>query len=832
MADTFSSANDFDQGSILPENNTSSPIVGELTQWVKPQIDAPDINQFPAELMLIALWILWAYMPSRNGGKPRKIPMQLIEGRLVPSDATSPKGWAPFEKVLNDFNHSGASGIGFCFSADNDILGIDVDGVFKRDEDGTIVLVDGEKGDIANEILEKFKGLGPIELSVSKTGFHIIVRGQWNGGWSKAPGHNFIECYDRDRYFAMSGALIPGYTAGTLSNAQDELDWLANRFPKKTSSQSFSDDNNVTINDEAEIDPEVLQKALDWLSEADGGAYWRSYGEAPARGLFRDEGWREPFDSASDLDWRVIQKLAWLLVLNLRVDDDLVGAYLLVAYRKWPGNRGEDGERKARYAIAKALDSAFNKRAEEQNAGTWERQSTPLSAEQFEAIARSEAPPPIEEEPINTPAPFRGAMANIVAHTLATSTKPQPELALLSAIIAMASCCPGAYYLRMGGMRLNLYGLGIGESGCGKDNPRVVAAAIVREAGGRVLAKPASGQGLEDELISKTPMLLEIDEGAHMFQELNGKDASTGTVALARLILMLFSGSRGTYSTRAKAKGQNKGHSGVRDLANPTLNMLAFSTPSKLSEVLSTSNIEDGLLGRFLYAAGRERVKPAFVENHEIPESIKDLAGRVRRAGAMPNVATGGTIYLSNTEITESVEARVRLSTLMVEASSKGDDAKDPLTQTLLTRSFEKMYRLAGVLAVWVNPSMPVIEVEHVDWAYKYVSASDETIIRFCGGHLHGDQTRADASKVHNILRAVVSGKRLPTKRRDLELTKGCTTTRSFVLWASRLSKKPFDEAVAHLVDSGTVIEAVVERRDAMTGRSINTKLLSLDVED
>lgn len=68
------------------------------------------------------------------------------------------------------------------------------------------------------------------------------------------------------------------------------------------------------------------------------------------------------------------------------------------------------------------------------------------------------------------PEPFPGVMAEVVSAALATSPKPQPDLATLATLIAMASACDGYYFLPSGA-RLNLYGLGVGGDGHGQRYP-------------------------------------------------------------------------------------------------------------------------------------------------------------------------------------------------------------------------------------------------------------------------------------------------------------------------------------------------------------------------
>jgi hypothetical protein len=63
----------------------------------------------------------------------------------------------------------------------------------------------------AQEVLDRFPSYA--EVSPSKSGLKIILRGRWEGGWNRfdIKGHHGsrIEVYDRDRYFTVTGQRLP-----------------------------------------------------------------------------------------------------------------------------------------------------------------------------------------------------------------------------------------------------------------------------------------------------------------------------------------------------------------------------------------------------------------------------------------------------------------------------------------------------------------------------------------------------------------------------------------------------------------------------------------------
>jgi len=402
------------------------------------------------------------------------------------------------------------------------------------------------------------------------------------------------------------------------------------------------------------------------------------------------------------------------------------------------------------------------------------------------------------ESAVHLPAPFGGPMAGAVSAALAVAPKPQPALTTLAALIGMAACIPGHYRLPSGA-RMNLYGLAAAETGAGKDLPRNVARAIAHAGGAVEIGRPASGQGLEDSLIAGRPMLCEIDEIGHVLKAVNDSKAPPHLVELTRTYLALYSASSNRYNCRVRANGKPGATSMPRVIENPCVSLLGFSTPEKLGEALGVGSIEDGLLGRMLFVMGEADVEQRRIsEPFELPGVFKEYQAALGQGLAIGSDGCGEEIVVGyGLEVSERLDVLVREFSLEV--------ARSPFSKALRARSFEKVERVAGVLAVFDAPRAPVMTLEHVEWATEFVRSSNAALERFAADFMHGGQVQADAHRVLGVVGRMVSGEIAVQRTGQLALVRKGLAPRTSVLKASKLDKRRFDEAVAHLVATGDV---------------------------
>ncbi|MDT3668946.1 MAG: hypothetical protein ROZ37_01270 [Aromatoleum sp.] len=434
---------------------------------------------------------------------------------------------------------------------------------------------------------------------------------------------------------------------------------------------------------------------------------------------------------------------------------------------------------------------------------------------------RTETATQIADAPAEAfPGPFPGVMSDVVEAILESAPKPQPELSTLAVLIAMAAACDGSRCLPSGG-RLNLYGVGIAQTGAGKEHPRQAAGALAEACGARLIGKPASGQGLEDALTEGPGMIVELDEIAHVLEALYGTNKPPHLIELSSVLLRLYSASSTVYATRVRA--QARGVSQHRTVANPCVNLIGFATPETLGRALTSASIEDGLLGRLLIVPGRQDVAPRRVRaRFELPEHVTGVTRLLRSdlAAFEDDPESSGTISVTPT-------ADALLEELLHAFDAAMRQSSEAFARALLVRSYEKCERIAGVLAVFDQPNAPVVDVRHVEWAARFVKASDRATLRFCADFMHGGKVQAAAALVLKTVKRALQGEFTPQRRHEIEALKNGAVARSMVLRATKLSKRELDEAIEHLAARVELVE-LVDRKAQKDGRDVKRHLYSL----
>lgn len=406
---------------------------------------------------------------------------------------------------------------------------------------------------------------------------------------------------------------------------------------------------------------------------------------------------------------------------------------------------------------------------------------------EYAAVAKSKAL--LERsEPVSAPVPpkssrqaltaFPGFMTDVVDLALSTANKRQPEMTVLGVLVAMAAAC-GSNSCLPSGMRLNLFGLSVAPTASGKDHILHVSAEIAKAAGVQRLGDLASGAGLEDAL-REGGMLASIDEIAHVLAARADRGGNPHLREVERMLLKLFSASRGDYTTRAKAGAA------PRIVANPALNLLGFAVPTKLGEALTEGDVASGLLNRMLIAVGDGTAppEPGSRRKFELTDEMRSKLDAVRSGGR--------TIAIS-----EGAEQRVEELKLELHKAEQAFPEETP-QRLLLGRTLEKALRIAGVLAVFERPGSPLLQIEHLNWGVNFVRTGDATLVDFLAEHMHGGKVQADAAKVLKIAKALLLA---PPNGRPSEvaaLAAGYVPV-SVIAKRCRLNTKEISEAVALL---------------------------------
>jgi hypothetical protein len=190
-------------------------------------------------------WLCWR--SEERYGKPTKIPYSPLTGQRASS--TTPGTWAGYEEAVRACKEHGYGGIGFVFTSEDDLCGVDLDGCLNADT--------GEIEPWARIIIEELDSY--TEISPSGTGVHVLVRATLPEGRNRK---GRFETYDRDRYFTVTGKHLAG-TPQTIEGRQEELRAVVGRVFGEESTNGHAKPVAATeLVDNGLSDSEVIQKAL------------------------------------------------------------------------------------------------------------------------------------------------------------------------------------------------------------------------------------------------------------------------------------------------------------------------------------------------------------------------------------------------------------------------------------------------------------------------------------------------------------------------------------------------------------------------------------------
>lgn len=171
----------------------------------------------PRELLDARAWVCWAWETRPNDPKPTKV-LKRLNGWNARSNA--PSDWTTHDEVVNAYIADGSrfDGVGYVFSPDADITGIDLDDA---------VDAEGRLADWARPIVDgAIEASAYLEVSPGGRGIKVWVRGTTPDGRGRAkhrPDGTGCEVYRSGRYFTVTGASI-GSPPKELGDGQAVID--------------------------------------------------------------------------------------------------------------------------------------------------------------------------------------------------------------------------------------------------------------------------------------------------------------------------------------------------------------------------------------------------------------------------------------------------------------------------------------------------------------------------------------------------------------------------------------------------------------------------------
>ena len=386
-----------------------------------------------------------------------------------------------------------------------------------------------------------------------------------------------------------------------------------------------------------------------------------------------------------------------------------------------------------------------------------------------------------------------GFVSDYMEHILRVSPYPNRPMAFCAAL-AMLSHLAGRRFKSVHGTRLNIYLLGLGNSGVGKERPRICNIDLAAESGfGNEIGDSfASGEGLEDSLAFHPAMLYQVDEVDNLFNIVKLKDARAAQINA--MLLKFFSESGTFHRMRAKAY-DSRNVNPVSVICEPHLVLLGTATPRFFYQSMTERSLENGLLARCLVVELGERGMMNDVFEEDIPPGILDFVRRVREPAEGGNVAGlaagSSTLRPVLKVIGESEEARRRLNEYRQEADVKYSEAESKSkfdAMALWARAGEKVAKLSCLHALSEDPENPSVTVEGVEWAGRLVDHLTRRMLYMTSLYVFDGEFDERVKKFMRIL-----------------ADKHNRASRSVLLKNTHLDAKDFDSLVKTLQQTGQI---------------------------
>ena len=279
---------------------------------------------FPVELKKLPRWVGYRLEPDKNGGKPRKVPINAVTGKNAQSN--NPASWCDYKTARAAADQFGFSGIGFMFLKEDGYVGVDVDHCYDA--------ATNSFNDVAKAIMARQQTY--MEFSPSGDGIHLWFKGIKPKGPSKN-SNTGVEMYDSVRYFTVTENQIPGSLDTVAEALPDTLTWIQETFLKKQKTKKKKQKTGEKLSDE-----DIVEKA----SAAGNGE------------LFTDlmaGKWQDHYPSQSEADMALCMKLAFWSGKDKAQIDRMFRASGLMR-DKWDQRHHADGATYGEETVARAIE--------------------------------------------------------------------------------------------------------------------------------------------------------------------------------------------------------------------------------------------------------------------------------------------------------------------------------------------------------------------------------------------------------------------------------------------------------------------------------------------
>lgn len=360
-----------------------------------------------------------------------------------------------------------------------------------------------------------------------------------------------------------------------------------------------------------------------------------------------------------------------------------------------------------------------------------------------------------------------GELQEVVNYYNATAIKPQPQLAVLSAI-AIGSTVLGRRFFTNMGNGANMYLAAVAKSSSGKEHIKTVIERVLFASGLSDLIGPpgyTSAGAVSTWLYKKPNHISMIDEFGRMLQSTNRAGNSNQMDAITEL-MQIYGRQMGVHMPRGyseishikkpRKRNEQTDEPVCMDVHNPSITLLGITTPSTLYESLTSGDILNGFLPRLVVVDsvyGRQVSKRRGAAQIPVPSRLVEWC---KEHGRMI-IGEGDLCSVNHPQLPPepiiiqiSEDAYTLFEAYEKECNHYQDINEHNGLDVMWGRCRENAQRLS--LSVALSRRSMVITKEDAAWAISFVKFYSERLVNESGGRISDTNFEAAVKSVYSAI--------------------------------------------------------------------------------
>lgn len=409
-----------------------------------------------------------------------------------------------------------------------------------------------------------------------------------------------------------------------------------------------------------------------------------------------------------------------------------------------------------------------------------------------------------------------GFVGSVAQFLYSNSILPIKEVSIAAALGLIAGICGKAWHIPKSG--LNLYIVLVARSAVGKEAlhdgiSTLVSACIPKfpQFGNYVdFTEYASGPALIKACAQNTSFVNVSGEWGRRMKRIANEDGRDGPMATLRTQMTnLYQ--KSAPKSIVGGIGYSAQENNIEQLTSVAYSMVGESTPQTFYDSLTETMMEDGFLSRFLVIA----------YDGERPEENQKLVTTPDEALVTGLCTLAYQAEMSITQATSMPVNRTEQAAHMLKqfndgASEKIRSTNEESRRQMWNRANLKVLRVSALLAVADNPTNPIVDVHHVEWAIDLIMRDIEIMRKRLE---QGDVGLGDSSRErklvaiikHYLSKPVPDGYKVPDEMRQAGIVPRpyllARVSRASTFYNHKLgTSRALDEAIHGLLQNGHIM--------------------------